>query len=62
MRPELGSASRRDAYALEEADQAFWSVRGIDMSIQDYRWRATAVGWAAVAAKDEKLAQWMRDA
>ena len=36
--------------------------RGIDMTIQDYRWRATAVGWAAVAAKDEKLAQWMRDA
>jgi hypothetical protein len=36
--------------------------RGIDMTIHDYRWRATAVGWAAVAAKDEKLAQWMRDA
>ena len=36
--------------------------RGIDMTIHDYRWRATAVGWAAVAAKDENLAQWMRDA
>jgi len=36
--------------------------RGIDMTIHDYRWHATAVGWAAVAAKDEKLAQWMRDA
>jgi hypothetical protein len=36
--------------------------RGIDMTIHDCRWRATAVGWAAVAAKDEKLAQWMRDA
>jgi hypothetical protein len=36
--------------------------RGIDMTIHDYRWGATAVGWAAVAAKDEKLAQWMRDA
>jgi Ankyrin repeats (many copies) len=36
--------------------------RGIDMTIQDYRWHATAVGWAAVAAKDEKMAQWMRDA
>ena len=36
--------------------------RGIDMTIHDYRWDATAVGWAAVAAKDEKLAQWMRDA
>jgi hypothetical protein len=36
--------------------------RGIDMTIHDYRWDATAVGWAAVAAKDEKMAQWMRDA
>ncbi|HEY6248802.1 MAG TPA: ankyrin repeat domain-containing protein [Candidatus Angelobacter sp.] len=36
--------------------------RGIDMTIHDYRWNATAVGWAAVAAKDEKMAQWMRDA
>jgi hypothetical protein len=36
--------------------------RGIDMTIVDYRWNATAVGWAAVAAKDEKMAQWMRDA
>ena len=36
--------------------------RGIDMTIHDYRWYATAVGWAAVAAKDEKMAQWLRDA
>jgi Ankyrin repeats (many copies) len=36
--------------------------RGIDMTTHDYRWGATAIGWAAVAAKDEKLAQWMRDA
>ena len=36
--------------------------RGIDMTIHDYRWDATAVGWAAVAAKNEKMAQWMRDA
>jgi hypothetical protein len=36
--------------------------RGIDMTTRDYRWHATAVGWAAVAAKDEELAQWMRDA
>jgi hypothetical protein len=36
--------------------------RGIDMTIHDYRWDATAVGWASVAAKDEKMAQWMRDA
>lgn len=36
--------------------------RGIDMTIRDYRWHATAIGWASVAAKDEELAQWMRDA
>jgi hypothetical protein len=36
--------------------------RGIDMTIHDYRWHATAVGWAAVAAKDEKMAQWLHDA
>jgi hypothetical protein len=36
--------------------------RGIDMTICDYRWDATAVGWASVAAKDEKMAQWLRDA
>jgi hypothetical protein len=36
--------------------------RGIDMEIQDYRWGATALGWAAVAAKDEKMAGWLRDA
>jgi hypothetical protein len=34
----------------------------IDMTIHDYRWDATAVGWAAVAAKDEKMAQFLRDA
>ena len=35
---------------------------GIDMTVHDYRWEATAQGWAAVAAKDEKMAQWLRDA
>jgi len=35
---------------------------GIDMTIRDYCWGATAVGWAAVAAKDEKMAQFLRDA
>jgi hypothetical protein len=48
-------------YKNYEAMQ-FLIDRGIDMTIQDYRWKATAVGWAAVAAKDEKLAQWMRNA
>ena len=36
--------------------------RGIDMKIRDFRWNATAQGWAAVAAKDEKMAQWLREA
>ncbi len=36
--------------------------RGIDMTITDYRWNATAQGWALYAAKDEKLAQWLADA
>jgi ankyrin repeat protein len=33
--------------------------RGIDLTIKDYRWDATAQGWARVAAKDEKMAQWL---
>jgi hypothetical protein len=36
--------------------------RGIDMTIADYRWNATARGWARHAAKDEKMAQWLEDA
>jgi hypothetical protein len=36
--------------------------RGIDMTIRDYRWDATAQGWAYYAAKDETMAQWLRDA
>jgi len=36
--------------------------RGIDLTIRDYRWDATAQGWARVAAKDEKMAQWLEDA
>jgi hypothetical protein len=36
--------------------------RGIDMTIRDYRWGGTAEGWAAVAANDEKMAQWLREA
>jgi ankyrin repeat protein len=36
--------------------------RGIDMTILDYRWGATAQGWAHYAAKDEKMAQWLREA
>jgi ankyrin repeat protein len=36
--------------------------RGIDMTIVDYRWGATAQGWANYAAKDEKMAQWLSEA
>ena len=36
--------------------------RGIDMTIKDYRWNATAQGWARHAANDEKLAQWLEEA
>ena len=36
--------------------------RGIDMTIHDYRWNATAAGWARYAANDEKMAQWLEDA
>jgi hypothetical protein len=36
--------------------------RGIDMTIRDYRWNATAQGWAFHAAKDEKMARWLADA
>ena len=36
--------------------------RGIDMTILDYRWNATAQGWARYAEKDEKMAQWLAEA
>jgi len=36
--------------------------RGIDMTIKDYRWNATAQGWARHAANDEKMARWLEEA
>jgi hypothetical protein len=36
--------------------------RGIDMTIRDYRWDATAEGWAHYAAKDGKMAEWLAEA
>jgi len=36
--------------------------RGIDMTIEDYRWKATATGWARHGKSDEKMAQWLEDA
>jgi len=48
-------------YKNYEAMQ-FLIDHGIDMTIRDYRWGATAQGWAYHAAKDEKMAQWLADA
>jgi hypothetical protein len=40
-----------------------WVIdHGIDMTIVDYRWNATAQGWARYAEKDEKMAQWLGEA
>jgi hypothetical protein len=36
--------------------------RGIDLTIEDYRWSSTARGWALYALKDEKMAQWLEEA
>jgi Ankyrin repeats (3 copies) len=36
--------------------------RGIDMTIKDYRWNSTALGWAQYGKKDQKMAQWLEDA
>lgn len=36
--------------------------RGIDMTIRDYRWNATAQGWAEHAAKDAAMAEWLAGA
>jgi len=36
--------------------------RGIDMTITDYRWNGTAIGWARVGKNDEKIAQWLEEA
>ena len=36
--------------------------RGIDMQIKDYRWNATAAGWARFGNNDEKMAKWLEEA
>ena len=36
--------------------------RGIDMTIEDYRWKSDARGWARHGKSDEKMAQWLEDA
>ena len=35
---------------------------GIDMTIEDYRWNANAIGWARYGKSDEKMAQWLEEA
>jgi hypothetical protein len=40
----------------------FLISRGIDMTIRDYRWNATAEGWALHAAKDKKMADFLASA
>ncbi|MBV8895552.1 MAG: hypothetical protein JO051_03495 [Acidobacteriaceae bacterium] len=37
----------------------FLMEQGIDMTIRDYRWDATAEGWGRYAAKDEKMAEFL---
>jgi hypothetical protein len=71
-RPELGSEgcahhSRGKGHHLVFLPNPYESMqflidRGIDMTIKDYRWDATALGWARVAAQDEKMAQWLEEA
>lgn len=36
--------------------------RGIDLTIEDYRWGSTAAGWARHALRDETMAQWLEEA
>jgi hypothetical protein len=36
--------------------------RGIDLTIRDYRWNATAHGWALYGKNDETMARWLEDA
>ena len=36
--------------------------RGIDMTIEDYRWHSTAEGWARYGKNDATMARWLADA
>jgi Ankyrin repeats (many copies) len=51
------AASHKNYEAMQ-----FLIDRGIDMTIVDYRWGATAQGWAYHAANDEKMARWLGEA
>jgi hypothetical protein len=48
-------------HANYEAAQ-FLIDRGIDMTIHDYRWNATAEGWARHAANDTNIADFLAGA
>lgn len=61
MHELVGQVSTGENPANYESMQ-FLIDRGIDLTIEDYRWNATAEGWARYAAKDEKLAQWLAKA
>ena len=39
----------------------FLVERGIDLTIRDYRWNATAEGWARHALRDEAMAAWLAE-
>jgi hypothetical protein len=39
----------------------FLVERGIDLTIRDYRWNATAEGWARHALRDETMAAWLAE-
>jgi hypothetical protein len=41
---------------------SFLIENGIDLTIRDYRWNATAEGWAYNAAKDEEMTRFLADA
>jgi hypothetical protein len=38
---------------------SFLIDHGIDMTVRDYRWNATAEGWAYHAAKDPNMAEFL---
>ena len=56
---QVGTGENRDG---NYEPMRFVIDRGIDMTIEDYRWNATPRGWALYAVGDEKMAQWLEEA